>query len=97
MFFYKIKKKIFNMFGFRSKFGADLAAAATASCSFEPFRALSATRASKRVWGGEEGGVLVIQKTPKRTVSFFTATFCAHLLLPNNLQLVLQDIPSLFH
>ena len=39
----KSKKKIFNMFGFRSKFGADLAAAAaaaaTASCSFVPFRA----------------------------------------------------------
>ena len=35
----KSKKKIFNMFGFRSKFGADLAAVATASCSFVPFRA----------------------------------------------------------
>ena len=28
--FYKIKKKIFNMFGFCPKFGADLAVAATA-------------------------------------------------------------------
>ena len=37
----KSKKKIFNMFGFRSKFGADLAgaagAAATALCSFVTF------------------------------------------------------------
>ena len=35
-------KKIFNMFIFRSKYGADLmavAAAATALCSFVPFRA----------------------------------------------------------
>ena len=44
---FSIKSKkiyIFNMLGFRSKFGADLAAAAaaaaaTASCSFVPFRA----------------------------------------------------------
>ena len=38
----KSKNKIFNMFGFRSQFGADLvaaaASAATASCSFVSFR-----------------------------------------------------------
>ena len=35
------KKKKINMFGFHSNFGADLAVAATASCSFVLFRAVS--------------------------------------------------------